>query len=112
LFIVDPQQRRLKQSQRQTRHQEDLHISSTERSAILHQRRSQPTITDNGHKSTPIHCLQQPAAPPPQQLFVFGSKFANHQRHQPHPSSNTSRNTTIHSALTFSSDTGSTGPVQ
>jgi len=103
-------QRRLRQSQRQTHHQEDLHISPTERSTILHQRRSQPTIIANGHKSTPIYCLQQPAALPPQQLFVFSSKFANHQRQQPHLSSSTSRNTTIHSALTFSSDNGSTGP--
>jgi hypothetical protein len=38
-------QQRLRQSQRQTHHQEDLHISPIERSTILHQRRSQPRVT-------------------------------------------------------------------
>ena len=67
-------------------------------------------ITANGHKSKLIYCFQQPAAPPPQQLFVFGSKFDNHQRYQPHPSNSTNRNAPIHSALTFSNNNGSTGP--
>jgi len=43
-------------------------------------------------------------------VLCLRSKFANHQRHQLHPSSSTSRNATIHSALTFSSDNESTGP--
>jgi hypothetical protein len=38
-------QQRLRQSQRQTHHQEDLHISPIERSTILHQRRSQLRVT-------------------------------------------------------------------
>jgi len=52
----------------ETHHREDMHISPTERSTILHQRRSQPR-----HKYTPIYCLQQPAVLQPQQVFVFSN---------------------------------------
>ena len=72
-----------------------------------------PRLPSSHHLAPPV----SPAAPQqqhPQQLCVFGSKLVL----QPiraisrTPSSNTSRSATIHSALTFSSYTGSTGPVQ
>jgi len=67
------------------------------------------SITANGHKSMPIYCFQQPAAPPPQQLFVFGSKFANHQ---PHPSSSTSRNAPSTVPSPSAATTDQQAPVQ
>ena len=101
--------------QRQTHHREDLHISPTERSTILHQRRSQPTITTktqvhadllpsttrNAAATTGL-CLQQPKS-------VLQTISRNYHWLAP-SSSSTSRNATIHSALAFSSDNGSTGP--
>jgi hypothetical protein len=109
--VAPRHQRRLNQSQRQTHHPEDLHINPTERSAILHQCRSHSTIT----AKTQVHADLVPSttrsnAATTGLCLRFQISVTNHQHQQPHPSSSTSRNATIHSALTFSSDNGSTSP--
>jgi hypothetical protein len=92
--------------------------------------RSRPTTTEKttalAHRSTPIYYLRHRSAAPPQQTFGFSIQ-TNITNHQPQPPTNPpqpaptgdlpqqgQRNrslpATIHSALTFSSDNGSTSP--
>jgi hypothetical protein len=91
---------------------------------------SRPTTTEktttSSHRSTPIYYLQHRSIAPPQQTFDFSiqTSVTNHQSQPPtnppqlaptgdspqQGQRNRSSPATIHSALTFSSDNGSTSP--